>query len=136
MGIEQFGRISFTGESKAAEFVDFLAQGRVMATKCRDCGLIEFPPKMDCPSCMSSNAEWFQITEPGTLITYSTVTYGPSGFEDDAPYTLAMADFGDFKMFGRMCKDIPLDDLKVGMKVKVMPVRLGDDHISYEFLRA
>jgi len=136
MGIDSFGKVSFTAETKAAQFVDFLNHGRVMATKCRDCGTVHFPPKMDCPSCMSANADWFEVTEPGTLATYSRVTYGPSGFEDDAPYTLAVADFGSFKMFGRMCKDIPAADLKVGMKVKVAPVKLGGDRISYEFLKA
>ena len=136
MGIDSFGKVSFTAESKAAEFVNYLNQGRVMATKCKDCGSINFPPKVDCPSCMSSNAEWFQVPEQGTLATFSRVTYGPSGFEDDAPYTLGIADFGEFKMFGRVCKDIPAADVKVGMKVKVTPVKMGGDRISYEFLKA
>ncbi len=136
MGIDSFGRVSFTAETKAAAFVDYLAQGKVMATKCRDCGAVMFPPKMDCPSCLTSNVEWLEVTGSGTLATFSIVTYGPSGFEEDAPYTLAVADFGGFKMFGRMCKDIPPADLKVGMKVKVVPVKLAGDRISYEFLKA
>ena len=136
MGFENFGTVSYTAESKTEEFLKFLEEGKVMTTRCKKCGAAYFPPKMDCPSCIDSDVEWIEIKNNGKLITYSVVHYGPSGFEDDAPYTLAMADFGDFKMFGRMCKDIPLDDLKVGMKVKVMPVRLGDDHISYEFLKA
>jgi uncharacterized OB-fold protein len=135
MGIESFGRVSFTIETKAAAFVDYLIQGKVMATKCRGCGTITFPPKMDCPSCLASDVEWFEVTGPGTLATFSTVTYGPSGFEEDAPYTLAIADFGAFKMFGRMCKDIPQADLTVGMMVKVVPVKLANDRISYEFLK-
>jgi hypothetical protein len=136
VGIESFGRVSFTAETKAAAFVDYLTQGKVMATKCHDCGTINFPPKMDCPSCPTSSVDWFEVTGTATLATYSIVTYGPSGFEEDAPYTLAIADFGDFRMFGRMCKDIPPAELKVGMKVKVVPVRLAGDRISYEFLKA
>jgi uncharacterized OB-fold protein len=135
MGIDTFGRVSFTAETRAAAFVDYLAQGKVMATKCHDCGTIIFPPKMDCPSCLSSNAEWFEVTGHATLATFSIVSYGPSGFEEDAPYTLAIADFGTFKMFGRMCKEIPLADLKVGMKIRVVPIRLAGDRISYEFLK-
>jgi uncharacterized OB-fold protein len=136
MGIDSFGRVSFTAETRAAPFVDYLLQGKVMATKCRSCGTITFPPKMDCPSCLASNAEWFEVSGTATLSTYSIVTYGPSGFEDDAPYTLAVADFGNFRMFGRMCKDIPPADLKVGMKVRVVPVKLAGERISYEFLQA
>jgi uncharacterized protein len=136
MGFDSFGIISFTGETKAAEFVNYLTQGKVMGTKCRDCGTVTFPPKMDCPSCLSSNVDWFEITGPGKLETYAVVTYGPSGFEEDAPYTLAVADFGKFKMFGRMSKAIPTDQLSVGMTVKVVPAKVGADRISYEFVKA
>jgi len=136
MGIENFGKVSFTTETKAADFVTNLEQGKVMGTKCRDCGMTYFPPKMDCPNCLSSNVEWFEITGPATLATYSVVTYGPSGFEDDAPYTLGIADYGTFKVFGRVSKGIPAGDLAVGMKVKTVPVKLGDGKISYEFLKA
>jgi uncharacterized protein len=135
MGFENYGIVSFTGETKAAAFVDYLAQGKVMATKCRDCGTVSFPPKMDCPDCMSSNVDWFEISGSGTVETYAVVTYGPSGFENDAPYTLAMVDFGRFKVFGRMNKGIPVEQLAVGMKVKVAPVRLPENRFSYEFLK-
>ncbi|OGO36106.1 MAG: DNA-binding protein [Chloroflexi bacterium RBG_16_57_8] len=136
MGFEKFGTVSFTAESKATPFVDYLEKGQVMATKCKKCGGVNFPPKMDCPSCLSSDVEWFEITGPATLITFAEVTYGPTGFENDTPYTLALADYGNFKVFGRMCKDIPAGDFAVGMKVKVVPVKLPGDRISYEFLKA
>jgi hypothetical protein len=35
-----------------------------------------------------------------------------------------------------MCKDIPSKELAVGMKVKVVPVKLAGDRLSYEFLKA
>jgi uncharacterized OB-fold protein len=136
MGFEKFGTVSFTAESKAAPFVDFLEKGQVMATRCKKCGGISFPPKTDCPSCLTSDVEWFEIAGPATLVTFAEVTYGPTGFENDAPYTLALADYGKFKVFGRMCKDIPSKELSVGMRVKAVPVRLAADRISYEFLKA
>jgi len=135
MGFENYGIVSFTGETKAAAFVDYLAQGKVMTTKCRDCGTISFPPKMDCPDCMSSNVDWFEISGSGIVETYAVVTYGPSGFENDAPYTLAMVDFGRFKVFGRMNKGIPSEQLAVGMKVKAVPVKLPENRLSYEFVK-
>lgn len=136
MGIENFGNVSFTTETKADAFVTYLDQGKVMATRCRKCGTISFPPKMDCPSCLDSDAEWFEVTGPGKLATYTVVNYGPTGFEDDAPYTLGLADFGDFKMFGRVCKDIPAAEINVGMAVKPVAVKLVGDHIGYEFVQA
>ena len=134
MGIENFGTVSFTAETKAADFVTYLEQGKVMATRCRKCGTSYFPPKLDCPKCSSSDVEWFEIKGNGKLLTYAVVNYGPTGFENDAPYTLAIADFADgLRMFGRLSRDIEESDIRIGMSVKVAPVKLADGKISYEF---
>ncbi len=61
MGIENFGTVSFTAETKAADFVTYLEQGKVMTTRCKECGASYFPPKMDCPRCTSSGVEWFEM---------------------------------------------------------------------------
>jgi len=137
MGFEKFGTVSFTAESKAADFVTYLEQGKVMTTRCKKCGVSYFPPKLDCPKCSSSDVEWFEIKGDGKLLTYAVVNYGPTGFENDAPYTLAIADFpGGLRMFGRLSRDIKEGDIKIGMPVKVVPVKLAGDRISYEFQKA
>jgi len=133
MGFENFGTVSFTAETKAADFVTFLEQGKVMATRCKKCGATYFPPKLDCPKCLSSDVEWFEIKGGGRLATYTIVNYGPTGFEDDAPYILAIADFDGVRVFGRLSKDIKESDIKLGMGVKVIPVKLPGDRIGYEF---
>ncbi|MBI2850024.1 MAG: Zn-ribbon domain-containing OB-fold protein [Chloroflexi bacterium] len=137
MGFETFGKVSFTSETKAAAFVDYLAQGKVMGTRCKACGTAYFPPKMDCPSCPDSETEWVEITGPGKLIAYSTVHYGPAGFEDDAPYTIAVGEFGNgLHIFSRISKDIKVEEIKPGMKLKVVPIKLTGDRLSYEFQKA
>jgi len=126
MGFENFGTVSFTSETKAADFVSYLEQGKVMTTRCKTCGTYYFPPKMDCPSCIHSEAEWVEIKNDGVLVTYTVVNYGPSGFEDEAPYTLAIADFGDgLRIFGRLSKDIGEGDIKSGMGLKMVPAKLS-----------
>ena len=134
MGIENFGTVSFTAETKAADFVTFLEQGKVMTTRCTKCGSGSFPPKMDCPKCLSSDVEWFEIKGNGKLLTYTVVNYGPTGFENDAPYVLALAEFGDgLQIFGRLSRDIDEGNIKVGMDLKVIPVKLAENRVSYEF---
>ena len=137
MGFESFGTVSFTVETKAADFITYLEQGKVMATKCQKCGAAYFPPKMDCPKCMDSDVEWLEIKADGKLATYTVVNYGPTGFEDDAPYILAIADFEDgVKILGRLSRNIEEGDIKLGMKLKVVPIKLPGDRISYEFQKA
>ena len=137
MGFEAFGKVSFTAETKAAAFVDYLGQGKVMATRCKSCGATYFPPKMDCPSCLKSDTEWVEVKGSGKLIAYSTVYYGPAGFEDDAPYTIAIGEFGGgLRIFSRLSKNIKGEEIKPGMELNVAVIKLPGDRISYEFQKA
>ena len=132
MGFENFGTVSFTTEAKTEEFINYLEQGKVMTTRCIKCGTAWFPPRMDCPVCLNSEVEWFEIKNNGVLVTYSVVHYGPSGFEDEAPYTIALGDFDGLRVFGRMSKDLKEEDIVPGMAIAVSPLKEGEK-ISYEF---
>ena len=136
MGFEKFGIVSFTSDAKVAQFVDYLEQGKVMTTKCPQCGRVFFPPKADCPRCMSSDMEWIEINSTGTLLTFAVVNYGPSGFENDTPYTLGIAEFEEgVKILGRVSKEVAPEDITVGMKVKLTPVKLTNERVIYEMKR-
>ncbi len=137
MGIEKFGYSSFTGESKVGEFADYLEKGKIVGTRCKKCGREFFPPRADCCFCLSQDMEWIEMPTDGKLITYTVCMYAPVGFEKDLPYTLALVELKDGKkIFGRMSKDIPQDEIKVGMDVKVKPVQLPDGRVAYEFTKA
>jgi uncharacterized OB-fold protein len=137
MGFENFGTVSFTAEARVADFVTHLEAGKVMATRCLKCGVSYFPPKADCPSCLSSDVEWFEVKGKGKLQSYTTVNYGPSGFENDAPYILALAHFaGGIQILARLSRDIAEKDIKIGMEPTVHPAKLADNRIAYEFKRA
>jgi uncharacterized OB-fold protein len=133
VSFENFGVVNFTTETKASDFLSYLEKGKVMATRCRRCGTNYFPPRMDCPKCIGSDVEWFEIKGNGKLVTYTVVNYGPTGFEEDAPYTLAIADFDGVRIFGRLSKSLKESDIKPGMVVKVLPVKLLGGRIGYEF---
>jgi uncharacterized OB-fold protein len=137
MGFERFGTVSFTAMSKVDHFVNLLDQGKVAGTRCKKCGEAFFPPRADCCKCLSDEMEWFEITGTGGLISYSTLIYAPTGFEQDLPYTIALVQFGkDIKVFGRLSKEIKAEVIKVGMKLKIAPVELPNGHVSYEFRKA
>lgn len=140
MNFEEFGKfgiVSHTKESKAVEFVACLEQGKVMAAKCKECKKVYFPPQVDCPKCLDSEVEWTEVKGAGKLLTYSVINYGPVGFEDKAPYVLGVGEFeGGVRIFCSISKDIKDTDLKIGMAVKVLPVKLGDDKLCIEFQEA
>ena len=134
MGFERFGVMSFTSQTKAAPFVDYLDKGKVAGTKCRGCGVSYFPPRMDCSNCLSSDMEWTEVAGKGKLISYSKLIYAPTGFEADLPYTIAMVEFPDHvKVFGRLSKDIMEEEISIGMDLTIHVVRLPNDRITYAF---
>ena len=133
---KRFGTVSFTAITKSNDFVDYLEEGKVMGTKCKDCGALYFPPRSDCSKCLDSNVEWFEVSGTGKLLSYSELKYGPVGFEDDLPYTIALLDYGNHKVFGRISKDIPFEDLSIGMELKTQTTKLPNGQLGYVFEKA
>ena len=132
----KFGTVSFTSISKVNDFIDYLVQGKVMGTRCKKCGIMHFPPVADCAECLASDVEWFQVTGTGKLISFSKLTYGPVGFEEDLPYSVALLDYGDYKVFGRIDKGIPDEALSIGLAMKTEAVTLPNGQLSYVFTKA
>jgi len=137
MGFEKFGRKSFTAATKTAKFIDFLAQGKIEGTVCKDCGAKFFPPRADCAKCFSKNMEWFEMPKKGKLETFTTAYYAPVGFEGDPPYTMGVVDFGDgMKLFARMAKDMNPEEIKVGMDISVRTLKYDNGQLSFELAEA
>ena len=79
--------------------------------------------------------KWFEVEGEGKLVTYSKLTYGPIGFEDDLPYSIALVDYGTYKIFGRLSNDIPEGDVKIGMGLKTVPNTLSNGQLNYVFVK-
>jgi hypothetical protein len=134
MGFEQFGLVSFVSGTRVDGFVEYLQEGKVMTTRCKRCQKVMFPPRMDCPECGGGEMEWTEIKGAGQLVTFTTVLYGPAGFEKETPYVLGLVKFPlGIKIFGPIDKKIPPEEIKVGLEMKVVPIRLSEARISYQF---
>jgi uncharacterized OB-fold protein len=132
----KLGTVSFTAITKVNDFIDYLEQGKVMATRCKDCGLVFFPPRADCYQCLASNMEWVEVSGTGKLVTYSKLEYAPIGFGDDLPYAIALLDYGDYKLFGRIAGDVPEEEIRIGMDMKTVANALPNGQINYVFEKA
>jgi hypothetical protein len=132
----KFGTVSFTSTTKVNDFIDRLYQGNVSGTRCKDCDMVFFPPRADCYNCLRSNMEWFDISGTGKLVTYSKLEYAPVGFDSDLPYSIALLDYGDFKVFGRLGGGLNDDEVSVGMEMKTVVNKLPNGQLNYIFQKA
>ena len=130
---KKFGTVSFTAITKTNDFIDYLENGKVMGTRCKDCGKAYFPPRSDCYQCLPGEMEWFEVSGTGKLVTYSKLEYAPIGFEADVPYCIALLDYGDFKVFGRIDRNLAQEDIKVGMEMRSVTNNLPNGQLNYVF---
>ena len=77
---------------ETAPFWEGCNAGRLMMPRCKDCRSWIWYPRPFCPACQSWNIEWLQASGRGTLYTFTIVHKPSRGWEDRAPYVLAMAD--------------------------------------------
>jgi uncharacterized OB-fold protein len=133
---KKFGTVSFTATTKVNDFVSHLEEGKVMGTKCKKCDAVFFPPRADCAQCLSSDMEWFEVAGKGKLVTYSKLEYAPIGFGDDLPYAIALLDYGDYKVFGRIAGDVPENEIEVGMEMTARANTLSNGQLNYVFAKA
>lgn len=132
----KFGTVSFTAITKVNDFVDHLEQGKVMGTRCKICGAAFFPPRADCCRCLASDMDWYEVSGTGKLVSYSRLEFAPMGFGEDVPYAIALLDYGDYKVFGRIAGDVPENEIRIGMVMRTRVNTLPNGRLNYVFEKA
>ncbi|WP_290596715.1 MULTISPECIES: Zn-ribbon domain-containing OB-fold protein [unclassified Archaeoglobus] len=112
-------------------FYEGLREGKLMATKCKKCGRIFFPPQKDCPSCFDSDIEWVELKKEGTLETMTVVFVKPPSFGQYDPYPVAIAKLDDGPRILAWYSGDP-QQVKPGQRVKVQVSRRKEGYLMYE----
>ena len=133
---KKFGTVSFASFSKVNDFIDRLEAGVVAGTRCKGCQASFFPPRAHCHNCSTGDMEWFEVTGAGKLVTYSNLQFAPAGFKDDLPYAIALVDYGEYKVFGRLSASIPEEEIRVGMALRTVANTLPNGQLNYVFEKA
>ncbi len=135
MSFREFGKVNFVSETRVADFVRFLKEGKVMATRCSRCGTLYFPPRADCPEDLSAEMKWEELTGKCKLLTYTTVHFAPEGFQP--PYTIVLAECDEgVNVYGLLSKTLSEETISVGMRLQVTPLRLADGRVTYELRKS
>jgi len=100
------------------EFYNGLKEGKLLATKCKKCGRLFFPPQKDCPSCLTSEMDWVELKKEGVLETLTVVFVKPPSFDHFDPYTVAIARLDEGVKVLAWLKGDP-KKVKPGQRVKI-----------------
>ncbi len=137
MSFEKFGWISYASQTRVSKFIDYLQDGKIYATKCRECGCLQFPPRAHCVRCLSTEFEWKELAGECMLITYTSVVATSTAFKDQAPYVLGLAELSEGpKVFAWVDKRIPEKQIIAGMRMKLKASKLTNGNMSYFLTRA
>lgn len=69
-----------------------LANGRLLATKCRACGAAYATPRGACMDC-GAETDWIELPRRGKVHTFTVCHFGAEAFLKETPFVLAMIDF-------------------------------------------
>jgi hypothetical protein len=80
-------------------FYEELEAGRIVGTKCNDCGEHTFPPLTACSACRSRNLEFTEISGRGTLHYYSSTMMPSKRFVDEGKMAYGMVELEEGPYF-------------------------------------
>jgi hypothetical protein len=88
---------------------------QIVSYVCQKCGWADFYPAETCPHC-SSNTKQTPLSGVGKVVTFTEIRYPPTGFENQAPYVVAIINIeGGPRVIGRISN--PNDEVKIGADV-------------------
>jgi uncharacterized OB-fold protein len=106
---------------------EFPQRYRLEAGKCKNCGLVVFPPRLICPHCKNREFEMKKLAETGKVLTFTIIRVPPQQFVDQAPYAVGIVELDDgVKLTGQIV-DFNFEELKIGKRVKVEFRKIFDE---------
>jgi uncharacterized OB-fold protein len=94
---------------------------------CPHCDAKIFPPRDVCPECHHEAKEPFAFSGKGEVYSFTTIYEAPSGFDSNAPYTVALVKLNEGPMVTAQLTDVDASQLQIGMPVEMVTRKMRDD---------
>jgi hypothetical protein len=94
---------------------------------CPHCEAKIFPPRDVCPECSQEARTPYQFSGQGEVYSYTTVYDAPAGYEEAAPYTVALVKLDEGPMVTAQLTDLERDKVYIGMPVEMVTRKLRND---------
>ena len=92
---------------------------KIKGTKCSKCNRVFVPPKKMCPTCFSENSEWVDVSDEGTVRSFTVARKKLASLPKNPPviYGLIQLDGADTSIL-HFIEGIDPEKVTIGMKVK------------------
>jgi len=119
---------------RTSKFWEGLKEGKVYATTCKKCGKLYFPPVADCGNCGTSEVEWIELDVECEVVTFTQIFVKPASFSKEPSYIVAIAQLKEGIKVLAWLTGVERENVKVGMKVKLVAKTFSDKRVAYEFI--
>jgi uncharacterized OB-fold protein len=94
---------------------------------CHACGNKIFPPRDVCPHCAREAQQAFRFSGRGEVYSYTTVFSPPAGFEEYAPYTVALVKLEEGPLVTAQLTDAEPEQVAIGQPVEMVTRKMRED---------
>ena len=94
---------------------------------CPHCDAKIFPPRDVCPNCGGEAKTTFAFSGKGEVFSYTTIYEAPTGFDESAPYTVALVKLEEGPLVTAQLTDLGSQQVEIGMQVEMVTRRLRQD---------
>jgi uncharacterized protein len=91
--------------------------------RCPHCAHFIFPPRDVCPACEAEAKTLYQFSGKGEVYSFTTISDAPAGFEEQAPYILAIVKLDEGPMLTAQLTDLEAAP-EIGMRVEMVTRKL------------
>jgi len=123
----------WAGDTASRFFISLRDEKKIMGTKCGACNKVFLPPRKVCPSCFAENAAWVNVSDEGTVLSFSVARRQfaaiPRHKKVPVIWGLIKLDGADTAMLHYL-GEIDPERVTIGMRVKAVfsDVRKGTIH--------
>lgn len=118
---------------EARELWAATAEGRLLLPKCNDCSAIIWYPRAFCPACSSTSTAWIEASGRGTVYSFSITRKGAGAWAEVGPYVIAYVELEEGPRVLSNIVGCPVDDVRIGMSVRVVFDPTAEGPAVYRF---
>jgi uncharacterized OB-fold protein len=94
---------------------------------CPHCDAKIFPPRDVCPHCGGEAKTQYNFSGRGEIYSYTTITDAPAGFEENAPYTVALVKLEEGPVVTAQLTDLGDKKVEIGMPVEMVTRKIRSE---------